>query len=119
MWKSRYDYCIQDKLGRWINTEFPPEDLDKYTPTNGYENVKHEFLFLTFAFQYYDMAICYKGIKYLLFADESGCAVLNECHEEVSEYYPTANDLIKQFRFCDGKGLLDVLDSDEFDIDVY
>lgn len=118
MWNNRYEYMIQDDLGRWINTEFPPENFERYPHNAGYRTENREMLFYEFAVQYYDTRISYQGKDMILLADEE-CCVTDMEHIEISEYYPTANDLIKNFRFPDGKTLIEVVDEKNFAIDIY
>lgn len=118
MWNNRDDYSKQDELGRWINTEFPPENINKYPHNAGYRTANREMLFYQFAVQYYDVKIAYRGMNAILIADDEGCVVTDTEHNEISGYYPTANDLIKNFQFYDGKTLIDVVDDKDFDIDI-
>ena len=119
MWKSRKEYCVQDEKGRWINTEFPPDSFVKYSDYSGYQTSNREYLFYQFAVQYYDVLIEYKGNRYILVADDDGCSVTNEIWDDLSPEFLTANDLIKDFRFPDGKGLLDIVDNQDFKIYIY
>lgn len=119
MWNSREEYSIRDEKGRWINTEFPPDSYDRYPDNSGYRTSNREYLFYQFAVQYYDVLIEYNGNKYILVADDEGCSVTNEKWDELSPDYFTANDLIKEYRFPDGKGLLDIVDNRDFKIDIY
>jgi hypothetical protein len=119
MWKSRKDYTVQDELGRWINTEFPPESFEKYPYSSGYSNFNKEYLFYQLAVDFYDVSVTYKGHKYIIYVDDEGCFMTDETGQQVSENYPTANDFIREFRFPDGVGLLDIVDTDEIFVDIY
>lgn len=118
MWNDRDEYTKQDELGRWINTEFPPENFNKYPHNAGYRTANREMLFYQFAVQYYDMRISYQGQGIILYADDV-CCVTDMEHNNISDEYPTANDLIKNFKFPDGKTLIDVVDDKNFQIDIY
>lgn len=119
MWKDRDDYSTQDEMGRWINTEFPPDNLNKYPNNSGYRTSNREMLFYQFAVQYYDVTIEYRGLQAILIADEEGCVMTDIEHNDICDMYPTANDLIKNFKFSDGKTLIDVVDDRDFKIDIY
>lgn len=109
MWKSRDDYIIQDSLGRWINTEFPPDSLDQYPHGADYMNANAEMLYYQFAVMYYDLCIEYQGEKYLAIVDDAGAYIADVEYNPISSTYPTANDLIKLFRFPDGKSLIELV----------
>lgn len=119
MWKDRNDYSKQDDKGRWVNTEFPPENFDKYPHNTGYRTSNREMLFYQFGVQYYDVIVEYCGQKAILIADGDGCVVTDPNHNEISETYPTANDLIKNYNFPNGNRLIDAVDDKNFKIDIY
>lgn len=113
------DYIDCDELGRWINAEFPPDSFTIYPRNSGYRTESREALYNVFAIQYYDMVISYHGEEMRLIADIGGCYVEDTNNQRISDIYPTANDLIKGFRFIDGKTLENVVDDSDFNIDVY
>lgn len=117
MWKNRHDYSKKDDLGRWINTEFPPDSFNRFPSNSGYRTSNREMLFYQYGVLYYDMRIRYQDKDMILYADDE-CCVTDMERNEISEYYPTANDLIKNFRFTDGKTLIDVVDDKNFYIDI-
>lgn len=117
--RKREDYIKYDKYGRWVNIEFPPDSYSKYPRNSGYRTESREALFDIFAIQYYDMIIKYHNIELKLIADIRGCYVEDMTNNRISMVYPTANDLIMNFRFYDGKTLVDVIDDNNFDIDIY
>lgn len=118
MWNDRDKYAKKDEIGRWINTEFPPESFNKYPHNTGYRTANREMLFYQFAVLYYDMRISYQGQEMRLYADDE-CCVTDMEYNEISQYYKNANELIKNFKFFDGKTLLDVVDNKSFKIDIY
>ena len=119
MWKSKKDYIIQDELGRWINTEFPPDSLEKYQSYSGYRNLNRETIFYQYSLMYYDVIFDYKGKRYRLVTSSEGNYVADEDYERLSEIFNTGNDLIKEYRFPDGKGLLDIVDDPDLIMDIY
>ena len=120
MWKSRKDYSEQNNLGQWFNTEFPPEVKDPYHKYHGYKTWSREALFYTFAVLYYDAHIKIGDEEMLLIADDDdGCCVTDTDYNDISPDYPTANDLIKEFRLPDGRSLLDAVDSNDFYIQPF
>ena len=82
-------------------------------------NFKQRVSVLSVCSKYYDVLIEYKGNRYILVADDNGCSVTNEIWDDLSPEFLTANDLIKDFRFPDGEGLLDIVDNQDFKIDIY
>ena len=119
MWKNRYEYIRQDSLGRWINTEFPPDSFSQYPNNSGYRNANSEMLFYEYAVQYYDLRISYQGSEYFAYVDDDGAYITDTKDNLISNTYPTANDLIKVFVFPDGTPLLDcVTDAKTISIDI-
>jgi hypothetical protein len=108
----------QDEKGRWKNIEFPPDSFRKYPHKTGYRTANREYLYYQFAVQYYDVCVTYRERTFNLIADSGGCSVEAKSGERISDLYPTANDLIKEFRFDDGKSLSDVVDDKNFIIDI-
>lgn len=111
MWTNRDDYTVQDEKGRWINTEFPPDSFNQYPHNSGYKNANAEMLFYQFAVLYYDLRIEYQGEIYLAIVDDDGAYIADVEYNRTSEIYSTANDLIKEFIFPDGKYLQDIVKS--------
>ena len=98
-----------------INKVFPP-DFKKYgTKHNGYKTDTQEQIFYDFAAIGYDLEVHYKGKKYYFQNDTIGTY---QCGDNFSAPYGTpfkdANDLIKNFRFDDGKLFIDVIDDIEY-----
>ena len=102
----------------YIKTEFPPDSFDKYPSYMGYRTSNRDMLFYWFAVQHYDLHLWYQDEEMILYADEE-CCVTDMDHNEVSDYYRTANELIRNFRLPDGKTLLDVVDDKSFWLDIY
>lgn len=119
MWKNRDDYSVQDEKGRWINTEFPPDSFNQYPHNAGYKNANAEMLYYQFAVMYYDLRIEYQGEDYLAIVDDAGAYIADVEYNPISETYPTANDLIKNFTFPDGKCFPDIVkDAKQIYIDI-
>ena len=73
MWKNRDDFAKKDEKGRWYNSEFPPVSYSKYPTNDGYKTPGLGILLYWYAVQYYDITVKYKGVEYILCADEDGC----------------------------------------------
>lgn len=119
MWKNRDEYIKQDGIGRWINTEYPPESLIKYPNNSGYKNADAEMLFYQFAVQYYDLRIKYQGKEYFAFVDDDGAYIADSLYCRISDIYPTPNDLIKYAVMPDGKHLYELVrDTKQISLDI-
>ena len=103
-----------------INKEFPP-DFEKYGKKyNGYKNEIQEVIFYDFATINYDLELIYKGKAYYFQNDITGtyqCFGQSESVKFGEPYGPCfkdANDLIKYFRFDDGKLFIDAIDDIDY-----
>lgn len=98
-----------------INTEFPP-DFEKYgTEHNGYKNDPQEQIFYDFATLGYDLEVHYKGKKYYFANDSQGvCQCSDRFTNPCSEFFRDANDLIKNFRFDDGRLFIEAIDDIDY-----
>ena len=112
MWKHREDYERKDKKGRWINIEFPPESFERYPHTNGYKTENEEALYYQYVLQCYNLRINYKGEEYLALVGTDESCITDPDFNQISESYPTPIDLIKNYRFPDGKSLPDIVQND-------
>lgn len=121
MWKNRDEYSKQDSVGRWINTEFPPDSFSRYPNNSGYRNSNSEMLYYQFGVQYYDLRIKYQGRDYLAIVDDdNGAYIANPSFCRISEVFPTANDLIKHFTFPDGKPLIELVrDAKQISLNIF
>lgn len=98
-----------------INTEFPP-DFKKYgTEHNGYKNDPQEQIFYDFATLGYDLEVHYKGKKYYFATDPgSVCRCRKPFSEPIGEPFKDANDMIKNFRFDDGRLFIEAIDDIDY-----
>lgn len=114
------DYIKIDEKGRWINTEFPPENFTKYPHNTGYRTVNAESIFYQFAVMMYCLSITYKGKMYYALDNGRVACMTDEDFNQISDDYLTANDLIRGFVFPDGSRLLDLAyKPDEADINIH
>ena len=98
-----------------INKVFPP-DFKKYgTKHNGYKTDTQEQIFYDFATLGYDLEVHYNGEKYYFANDNKGvCQCRVPFSDPCSHFFKDANDMIKNFRFDDGKLFIDVIDDIEY-----
>lgn len=109
----------KDELGRWVNTEFPPVSFEKYPRYSGYRTSNEEMLFYQFSLMWYLLRIEYKGKEYHAYIDDKRAWIEDPETGWESEEYPTGNDLLKHFRFEDGKTLLELAPaSEDLDVDI-
>lgn len=116
------DYVQEDGRGGWMNTEFPPDSFEKYPRFTGYRTENAECIFYQFPVMMYCLSIEYKGKKYWALDNGRGVScITDEDFNQISDDYPTANDLIRGFAFPDGKRLLDFayMSDDEVKINIH
>lgn len=119
MWNNRDEYAKQDSIGRWINTEYPPDNFTQYPNNSGYKNANAEMLFYQFAVQYYDLRIKYQGKVYLAIVDDDGAYIADHLYNRISNIYTTANDLIKDAIMPGGKHLYELVsNAKQISIDI-
>ncbi len=97
------------------NTEFPP-DFEKYgTKYNGYKNDPQEQIFYDFATIGYDIEVHYKGKRYFFQNDKMGTYQCGDnFHPPYGVPFKDANDLIKNFRFDDGRIFIEAIDDIDY-----
>ena len=120
MWKSRDDYLGRDELNRPYNKEFPPEDMNNPKFDEGYEKWSHYVTFWELGLGNNSIRIKHQGVWFYINPVDGDCICCLDNGKFIpvdGKVYATPNDLIKEFRFSDGKGLLDLIDDiDDDDI---
>ena len=98
-----------------VNKEFPP-DFKKYgTKHNGYKNDVQEQIFYDFATIGYDLEVHYKGGEYYFANDPKGvCRCRVPFSIPMGCFYRDANDMIKNFRFDDGRLFVEAIDDIDY-----
>lgn len=115
---SMRDEAIQlCEEGYYINTKRPP-DVKKYGRRwSGYPDWNRMVLFHDFCVGAREMEVTYKGGLYLFEEDTTG---VHQCKEAFGnpcgQNYRCGNDFLDQFRFPDGKRILDVIDELEIEM---
>jgi hypothetical protein len=108
----RESHIVLDPRGYPMNKDFPPEDVFKYPGSNGYADWRHEEVYCFFAVRHDNLRLVYKGVEYHFTTGADGCSQCKNdgWKSQIGKTYANENDLLKHFRFPDGKTIPEIID---------